>query len=520
MLGKLLRSRQSFFVFLVGVTFLWVLVLYGVREDVHRYSSTIVQPPPERTRQQYERKSPSAPADSGSQHIAIFQNAPGISEAKKFRAGQNERTHLSLQVIGDPDIRRVRVLVLSWHGGTMKDTVMQLHAAGVRHENIVCEGAVWYEQVLDSAPCVRDGLLAKALNPLMQSVPGFPNEIDTDETWLTNFTYKATDWLGRFDVLWADFPAVLCLLLHNIAPNKLIVRTTHRFDHQVAHVETNSTSFIRKKLLHVLRNAPILLAGSEYDWAYIRYYTCREPERLFITWPTQYFESLGAPYTLTNESAFILWGGSNEQGSRSISITFDRIRELASKQKSYLPIKSRPKKFRHASEFATEQAAVYFPYSMPSSAFHELYASGVPLFVPSLAFMLREFSKHRGYPHKVAGNSACGAPSFYENAEFASFCCLRGTDDSEVCHDPNSCDPEALRQWVPLGDIYTTPHLTYFDSAEHAVELMKHWMQNPNHRYEVIEAMAQYNVANIRQNTAVVQAAIRHIRHVSLSQTP
>ena len=73
--------------------------------------------------------------------------------------------------------------------------------------------------------------------------------------------------------------------------------------------------------MRVLREVPIRLAGSEYDRVYMKFYTCREPERLFITWPTQYFESLGAAHTLTNESGFVLWGDSNDIGSARISIT-------------------------------------------------------------------------------------------------------------------------------------------------------------------------------------------------------
>ena len=500
-------ARRTVILFAVVAVLLWRLFLFDIGDS--RFKSITPHPSPEQRRQQNHRA-----RFLELTHNETYETANAEERNdERFKMERYEESPARLQASANLDTQSTRVLVLSWHGGTAKDTAMQLHNAGVRRENIVCGGIIWYEKVLDSAPCVRDHALSEALNRLTQRVRGFPMAIDpADEKWLDDFAAEASEMLSTFHVLWADFPTVLCLLLNKIAPHKLIVRTTHRFDHQVAHSKINHTSFVRKSLMRVLREAPILLAGSEYDRAYMKFYTCREPERLFITWPTQYLESLGASRTLTNESCFILWGGSNNEGSSSISITFDRIRVLGRTMESQVPMKSRPTSFAHASEFATEQAVVYFPYSMPSSAFHELYASGVPLFVPSLTFMLDEFSKNRGYPHKVAGNVPCASPSFYENAEAVEFCCL---DDTGVCHDPNSCDPEALKQWVSLGDLYTTPHVTYFDSAEHAVELMSNWMKHPDQRDRTIEDMESHNVANLRWNARVVQAAIRHVKQSS-----
>jgi len=153
---------------------------------------------------------------------------------------------------------------------------------------------------------------------------------------------------------------------------------------------------------------------------------------------------------------------------------------------------------------------------MPSTALHELYASGVPILAPSLEFMLDEFAAGRGYPHKVAGNTACSTPSFYAAAELSEFCCASA--DSSSCFDPNSCAPDALRQWVARGDLYTTPHITYYDSALDAVRIMEEWTMNPQRRSEVIESMQLHMVQSIKISSAVLQDAIRMIRKNSAEE--
>jgi hypothetical protein len=73
-----------------------------------------------------------------------------------------------------------------------------------------------------------------------------------------------------------------------------------------------------------------------------------------------------------------MWGGTNLGGkgevNSSIRITFDEVQRLA---RGRVSVKYRPSSYVHASQFATESGIIYFQYSMPSSALHQLYASGV-----------------------------------------------------------------------------------------------------------------------------------------------
>ena len=62
------------------------------------------------------------------------------------------------------------------------------------------------------------------------------------------------------------------------------------------------------------------------------------------------------------------------------------------------------------------------------------------------------------------------------------------------------------------GDLFTTPHITYFDSATDAVRIMEEWTRNPERRSEVIEAMQSHMVASITTSRATLQDAIRTIR--------
>ncbi len=413
------------------------------------------------------------------------------------------------QIPADRIVQDARVLILSVHGGSAKVTAMQIYTAGVRRENIIC--VVWqhYTFVVDSAPCVRDAKLDALFISLVSK-----RSFALPECNLERFAQAAADALAQFDVLWADFPVVFALLFDRVAPHKLIVRPTHRFDLYTTYLKANSTDYFHNNLLRVLRTAPVVFAGSEYDWWYIKYYSCREPKRLHVLWPTTFFESLGVPRRLTQDSAFIMWGGSNHGGkgeaNSSIRITFDEVQRLA---RGRVSVKFRPLRFSHVSQFASEWGILYFPYSMPSMAVHELYASGVPILAPSLQFMLAEFAAGKGYPHKTAQYRPCSEPSFYAAAESSEFCCVPA--DSSGCFDPNSCDPDALRQWVSRGDLYTTPHITYFDSAKDVVRIMEEWTRNPKQRSQVIEAMLSHTVQAIKTSSATLQDAIRTIRDKS-----
>jgi len=416
---------------------------------------------------------------------------------------------MQLQMPADGIVQDARVLILSVHGGSAKETAMQLYSAGVRRENIVC--VVWqhYEFVVDSAPCVRDAKL-RALFMSLVTKRSFAHP----ECNFERFARAAADALAPFDVLWADFPAVFALLFDRVAAHKVIVRPTHRFDIYTGNLVVNGSSYLHSNLLRVMRTAPVVFAGSEYDWWYIKYYSCREPQRLYILWPTTFLESQGVPRRSAQDSGFVLWGGSNYAGKgqahSSIRITFDEIQRLA---RGRVSVKVRPNRFSHVSQFASELGIVYFPYSMPSMALQELYAGGLPILAPSLELILAEFAAGRGYPHKTNEYTPCSPPSFYAAAEASEFCCASA--DSSSCFDPNSCDPEALRQWVARGDLFTTPHITYFDSAMDAVRIMEEWSRNPERRSEVIEAMQSHMVESIKMSSATLQDAIRTMRQNS-----
>lgn len=421
---------------------------------------------------------------------------------------------LRLQLPADPIVQNARVLIVSLHGGTAKDTAMQFFTAGVRMENIACLVWMFYSKIMDTAPCVRDKSL-EVLVPVISNVSGWPYDIDPpDDTWVDSFAEVASPLVADYDILIADFPSVLSLLFDRVAPHKVIVRPTHRMDHQAKHSGDFGTTYAQQNLLRLYRNAPVVLAGSEYDWWYIRYYSCRRAGRAYLSWPTQYFESLGANMLTDQKSGFILWGGTNKDGSESIMKYFEQIRDLVRKRNASealkVLLKEKPEGFQHASEFASEQGVIYFPYSMPSSSFHELYSSGVPIIAPSLKLMLAEFSEGRGYPHKVAGNSACGKPSFSVEGSSDVLCCGQGEDDPP-CLDPNSCDEEALKYWVTLGDIYTTPNITYFDSADDALRIMEEWTANPRLRHEIASAMRRHAHETILRNGKEMQDAIRQI---------
>jgi len=100
-------------------------------------------------------------------------------------------------------------------------------------------------------------------------------------------------------------------------------------------------------------------------------------------------------------------------------------------------------------DLASHPAIIIVPYTKSTMTFFELYRIGIPIFVPSLALLVRwELQRHvmseRVYwKHTPSPLRAPFTP------------------------DPNSLqDRTALEHWLRLSDYYVYPHVTYFDSAE------------------------------------------------------
>lgn len=110
---------------------------------------------------------------------------------------------------------------------------------------------------------------------------------------------------------------------------------------------------------------------------------------------------------------------------------------------------------------AAYRAAVVFPYAVLSYGVTELYAVGVPLFVPTpeLLLDLGDVDDRRAGDQFYCGAAAAAAAPPRHNGSLHAL-------------DPESTQRDAALYWLRLADVYTWPHIQLFASFDHLMRLL------------------------------------------------
>jgi hypothetical protein len=197
----------------------------------------------------------------------------------------------------------------------------------------------------------------------------------------------------------------------------------------------------------------LVAANSVYDAEYLRYFT-----GVNATYVPSLCDDVRARYTGTNP--VVLLAHSHVEGS---GLAWNvAVRALANRTITFAGINNvYPRRYEYA-DLATHRAMVHFPYTVSVMSFFEHYRMNIPLFVPSLEFMIRLQLKHgllsertweRTITGRVPANSSVPRHPSYPAAP-----------------DPNDdTSAEALRYWLRFADFYVLPHVQYFDSFDDLV---------------------------------------------------
>ena len=113
-------------------------------------------------------------------------------------------------------------------------------------------------------------------------------------------------------------------------------------------------------------------------------------------------------------------------------------------------------------DLAKHKAAIMLPHSVMSYMTTELYALGIPLFVPSMKYW--KTIGGLGYDRTVVGN-----PYECEENEVANFekSLANLIENSAHPYSPNvdyAADQESELYWLQMSDFYHWPHVQYFDN--------------------------------------------------------
>jgi len=122
------------------------------------------------------------------------------------------------------------------------------------------------------------------------------------------------------------------------------------------------------------------------------------------------------------------------------------------------------------------QAIISLPYSVMSYRTTELYALGVPLFIPSIKFYMNYYNEKYKTFGFGSDRTMTKPPYCKSNPELEHRTRPKiGSPNSIHPYSPNVDileDVESENYWLQFADFYDWPHIQYFDDYEHLKKLL------------------------------------------------
>jgi hypothetical protein len=191
----------------------------------------------------------------------------------------------------------------------------------------------------------------------------------------------------------------------------------------------------------------VVAANNRYDQAYVQHFTGARP--LYLPTLANYITARHMP--LPGKPVLLA------RSHHSIGKKLLQELRVAARSRPGLKVASIEEEYPgnaggggyEYSQLASHPAIVVVPYTKSTMTFFELYRIGIPIFVPSLALLVKWELQRHVMSERVYWKHA---PSPLRNP---------------TSPNPNSLqDRAALEHWIKLSDPYVYPHVQYFDSAD------------------------------------------------------
>ena len=140
-------------------------------------------------------------------------------------------------------------------------------------------------------------------------------------------------------------------------------------------------------------------------------------------------------------------------------------------------------------DIAKHLGITYIPYQTSLMSFFEHYRMDIPLFCPSLEFLI--FLHHKFYV--IFDRSVQAGPSrVARKSLLPPHPSMAGTPDPN-----NEFDLPSIRYWIPLSDYYVFPHITYFNSFEQLVDTLHNMTEA--RLWHISRSMRVWNIENLKE---------------------
>jgi hypothetical protein len=276
------------------------------------------------------------------------------------------------------------------------------------------------------------------------------------------------------DAFLCNFPSSFCELYMPFN-RTIIFAPAHRFT--LGRCSNESTRLL---LEHIKQWAAstnprhFVAAMGLYDQQYLKYYTGLEVP---ILESSSLGYASGENFTYSKSRSEILLGPLQLGGEPKGVPHLDPIARSMNLNFTFRSAKSLYGRFE-LQNLANHRAAVLFPYAVLSYGITELYALGIPLFVPSPKFLT---TLGLLIDRCVSQKWYCGS-AWVEPPQHPT---------SHHTYSPESDEPAATEYWARLADFYRWPYIQTFDSWQELMTKLNATNFDDVHRLMLVENRAR-----------------------------
>ena len=339
---------------------------------------------------------------------------------------------------------------INLHHGCRVDTATLLQ--GLDQNVIIADHSVRHSYY--RAEITRPNILfpgdKRQLAPFMYSHKSHNDPLSENDIRTFFNYYQKDSVMLSVNAFYCSFPSSMCEIYMPL--NRTIIwLPAHRFT-----LGRCSRPEIDRLILHMQQSARskqqpkhFIAAGGRYDQEYIKYYTGLDAILLPVN-------SLWYAFNVTHFTqtrAEILVGPLQYQNHRLMANMTQVARYLNSSFK-FATVKSLYGRYQ-LQQIANHRAVVLLPYAVLSYGITELYALGIPIFVPSIDFIV-----HLGLVHDrtLIDPSYCGHKLQFKDMP-------KQHPSSNHPYSPEDIVlPEAIRYWLQFADYYQLPYVQTFSS--------------------------------------------------------
>lgn len=296
--------------------------------------------------------------------------------------------------------------------------------------------------------------------------------------------YKSDSLMLSVNAFYCSFPSSMCEVFMPL--NRTIIwLPAHRFT-----LARCSSSEINRLILHMQQSVQpdrhpkhFIAAGGRYDQEYIKYYTGLDA--IFLPANSLWYAFDVTNFTQTRTEILV---GPLQHRAHPFIVNMTNAASDVNSSFRFATAKSLYGEYR-LQQIANHRAIILLPYAVLSYGITELYALGIPIFVPSIDFIVQlNIVRDR----TLLDSFYCGRKLKFEDMP------KQHPNSHHPFSPEDKISPKAMAYWLQFADYYQLPHIQTFSSWPNLIEKLS----STNFK-EVHDGMYRENLR--RQNDLIIK---------------